>query len=99
MECKKCHKSCVESELNNGLCSDCIKKYNISCTIQNKTAKNYRNASWIISLIIIVINMIIFITLYDFIILISTFVLSIVVWFVLYTASEIIQLLEDIKNK
>ena len=27
MQCKKCGKECIESELTNGFCSDCIEKY------------------------------------------------------------------------
>ena len=33
MECKKCKKECLSSELKNGFCNECIEKYgSYSCT-------------------------------------------------------------------
>ena len=39
MECKKCKKECLETELKDGFCGDCYKKYNGNIT-KLKTSKN-----------------------------------------------------------
>lgn len=46
MECKKCKKECMESEVTNGLCSDCLIE-------NNKSTKNTNITGYLIAFLLI----------------------------------------------
>ena len=103
MECKRCKKECLESELTNGYCDECLKK----CNGDYKKIKNKNNTIAFIlkiwCLIIVVVGFILSIIefIYNEEILLGTIVLG-SFWSIsilLLSLAEIIQLLEDIKNK
>ncbi len=101
MECKKCHKACLESELDNGLCNDCIKKYGKYCYV--KTSNSFASFCNILTTIFMVLNII---SLFVFILYFEEAIAGIIVFiyglfliFFIKALSEIISLLEDIKNK
>ena len=101
MQCKKCSKECMESELIDGYCSDCIKKYGINSNEihhkENHLAKSIKSSIVIImvlgciSAFIAVIN--------NWVVGISIFIATLAAAFSFLVIAEIIQLLEDIKNK
>ncbi len=101
MQCKKCGKECIESELTNGYCSDCVKKYGLnSQEIHHKRNQvSYVISGFFIAVIVIGCIASIFGLMANIVsgilIFVGTFVLAIS----LRAVSEIIQLLEDIKNK
>lgn len=103
MECKKCKKECMESEIINGFCSECFKKYKGDITklkkISNPIADNFKK--WAICEIIagIIIAVLCFIGSYGILVVLSIISVSLVIAAILRAISEIIQLLEDIKNK
>ena len=101
MKCKKCGKECMESELVNGFCSDCIKQYGENSqelkSIDNRIANIFKILVFIIALIGIILAIWGF-TINIFtgiLVLISTFLIALM----FRAIAEIIQLLEDIKNK
>lgn len=101
MQCKKCGKECMEGELTNGYCSDCIEKYGINS--QEIHHKKNEVASVINGFFIAVIVIgciasafgLLTNVISGLLIVVGTFILAIS----LRAVSEIIQLLEDIKNK
>ena len=96
MECKKCKKECLETELKDGFCGDCYNKYNGNIT-KLKTSKN---AGAIASIIVgSLLGIIDFVANGSFLLLICIILGFLVTAGLLRACSEIIQLLEDIKNK
>lgn len=101
MQCKKCGKECMEGELTNEYCSDCIEKYGINS--QEIHHKKNEVASVINGFFIAVIVIgciasafgLLTNVISGLLIVVGTFILAIS----LRAVSEIIQLLEDIKNK
>ena len=97
MQCKKCGKECMESELTDGYCSDCVVNSNKLSNKENSLARAIKmSVAFIIFLgclsgLIAVIN--------NWVVGISIFIATLVVAFSLRVIAEIIQLLEDIKNK
>lgn len=103
MECKKCKKECLETELKDGFCDDCYKKYNGNI-IKLKTSKNavaQYLKNWAIASIIVgaLLGIIDFVANGSFLLLICIILGFLVTAGLLRACSEIIQLLEDIKNK
>ena len=103
MQCKKCKKECMANELTNGFCSECINTYNDNMqelnNIENSIAKYFK--IWCIVTIIIGILLGIFSFFADNGIFISLLCIasSLVLAAFLRAIAEIIQLLEDIKNR
>ena len=103
MQCKKCGKECIESELTNGFCSDCIEKYGQNSQEiyykENHLANTYRILIGVVVLIGIILTiMVLAMTggiFYGILVVISSALM--VLFF--RTIAEILQLLEDIKNK
>lgn len=101
MQCKKCGKECMESELTNGFCEDCLKKYGENSQELKFVNNNIANTFKILVYIIIVIGVILAIVgctlnlIYGILIFVSTLLSALF----LRAIAEIIQLLEDIKNK
>ena len=101
MQCRKCGRECMESELTNGFCADCIKKY--GATSQEIHHSENQLASIIKGFVIAIITSgcisgvigLILNVFYGIFILVSTFIFSLA----FRAIAEIIQLLEDIKNK
>lgn len=60
MKCKKCGKECLESELINGLCKDCIEKYGEKLLNKNKNNNFFKDRK---NIVILVLSLIIFIIL------------------------------------
>ena len=58
MQCKKCGKECMESELANGYCSDCIKKYEEKLLNKDKNYNFFKDRK---NIVILVLSIIIFI--------------------------------------
>lgn len=103
MECKKCKKECIESELKQGYCLDCFERYNGNIeklkNTENSTAKFFKVVSIAIIILGIILGIIAFTANFGiFIALTCSFSLIIFSVFLIAIA-EIIQLLEDIKNK
>lgn len=103
MQCKKCGKECMESELTNGYCSDCIEKYRENSeeihNIGNHLANTYRILMGIVILIGIIFTILVISIsgsiLSGILVIIATALMTLF----FRTISEILQLLEDIKNK
>lgn len=110
MQCKKCKKECMESELTNGYCYECYQKYKNDVielkNIENPIATAIKKASTIIKIfgyIGTAILLFALIYIYGFFIgfisaLIEAFIIF-VITILLDGFAEIIQLLENIKNK
>lgn len=110
MKCKKCKKECMESELTNGYCYSCYQesKGNIEelKTIKNDTAEKIKKTSNVIKILGYIGSLILlflFIYLYNFtnglIVGILTAFSIFITTILLDGFAEIIQLLENIKNK
>lgn len=103
MQCKKCKKNCMESELVNGYCLDCLQKYKNNKeelkNTENKFGKTLRIASIVIVLLFVFYGLILIIADKNTILAISLIISSVFLGFFIRALSEIIQLLEDIKNK
>lgn len=103
MRCKRCKKECMESELTDGYCFECYSKYKNNITelknIKNSVAEYFKK--WSICCIVfgIILIIIAIIENYGFLIILSIVATVAVVTTLLRAVSEIIQLLEDIKNK
>lgn len=101
MQCKKCGKECMESELTNGYCSDCIKKYGINS--QEIHHKENHIASVIKAFVIVIIVLGCIFGVVGLVINIAIgiviFVATLISALLFSAIAEIIQLLEDIKNK
>lgn len=110
MQCKKCKKECMESELTNGYCYNCYQdcKGNIEelKTITNETASKIKKTSNVIK-ILGYIGSLILLFLYIYIYNFTTgLIAGILTAFSIFITTilldgfaEIIQLLENIKNK
>lgn len=110
MQCKKCKKECMESELTNCYCQTCWEKYKDNPTelknIKNPTATTIRNLSTFVRIIgCIVTAILLFVIAYSYDIIIALIV-AIVEVFTLFVVAilldgfaEIIQLLENLNNK
>lgn len=103
MQCKKCKKECLESELKNGYCSECFKKYSgdidkLKIT-NNSISKFFRVGSVMIIILGIFLGIISFSANYGIFISLSCAFTMFVFSAFLIAIAEIIQLLEDIKNK
>lgn len=103
MECKKCKKECMESELIDGFCSNCIEKYKNNKEelnkIENRIGKKLRIVSIVIVVLFVFYGLILIIVDKDTILAISLIISSLFLGFFTRALAEIIQLLEDIKNK
>lgn len=110
MQCKKCKKECMESELTNGYCYECYQKYKNDVielkNIENSIATAIKKASTIIKIIgYIVTSILLFALIYTygfFIGIISALIEAFIIFIttiLLDGFAEIIQLLENIKNK
>ncbi len=101
MQCKKCSKECMESELTNGFCSDCIQKYGL--TSEEIHYKKNHLAGIIKSLVIVIIVLGCILGFVGIVlniaIGIAIFVATFISALLFSSIAEIIQLLEDIKNK
>lgn len=103
MECKKCKKECMESELSNGFCSECIEKYGENTSklknISNPIADILKK--WFISIIIggLILGIILFIYSQEIIGAFICVIVSLPIALLIRALAEIIQLLEDVKNK
>ncbi len=101
MKCKKCGKECMENELVNGFCKECIDKYGENSEelrdVENRIARIIKILVGIIIVLGIICMIISFSydIIYTVIIILSTFISALL----LRAIAEIIQLLEDIKNK
>lgn len=60
MQCKKCGKECLESELTNGFCKDCIEKYGEKLLNKDKNYNFFKDKK---NIVILVLSIIIFIML------------------------------------
>lgn len=110
MQCKKCKKECMESELTNGYCYDCYQKYKNDITelknIENPVATKVKTASSVIKIIGYIGTVIILLALvfaYGFLTGIIGGILEAFAIFIITTLldgfAEIIQLLQNIKDK
>ena len=101
MKCIKCKKDCLESELENGLCYECRNKYRIIDNVDtvNFVAQGFKIFSIIEVFIGIILSIILLVNDYDIIYTIICIAASIIVFAFSRAIAEIIQLLEDIKNK
>lgn len=115
MNCKKCGKDYPTNELMNGICYECfIKNQNNNDTlndfkmskieeknnfIENSVSKEFKIWAIFIIIVGIVIALLIGVYFENFILGICAFGSFYVVWMLLRAVAEIIQLLEDIKNK
>lgn len=101
MKCKKCGKECMENELVNGFCKECIDRYGENSEelrdVENRIARIIKILVGIIIVLGIICMIISFSydIIYTVIIILSTFISALL----LRAIAEIIQLLEDIKNK
>lgn len=103
MECKKCRKECLETELKEGFCVDCYKRYDGNITklktsknVVAQYLKNWAMASIVVGMLLAIIG---FIANESFLSVICIILGSLIAAGLLRAGSEIIQLLEDIKNK
>ena len=103
MKCKRCKRECLESELTNGFCSDCIEKYGNDPeelkNIRNPVANEFNIISIIIDIVGLILGLYCFFSgsgvLTGILCMGACFTISL-----FYKAvKEIIQLLEEIKNK
>ena len=102
MKCIKCKKDCLESELENGLCYECRNKDRYSGNNMytvNYVAQGFKIFSLIEILVGIVLSIILLVNDYGTIPTIICIATSLIVFAFIRAISEIIQLLEDIKNK
>ena len=103
MECKKCRKECMESELTNGFCNECIEKYGNNTTKLRNTLNPIADMlkKWFISIIVagLILGIIIFIYSTEIVGALVCVIASLPIAFLIRALAEIIQLLEDIKNK
>lgn len=103
MKCKRCKKECMESELNNGYCFECYNKYKNDITelknIKNSVAEDFKKWSICCIILGIVLVIIAIIEKYGFFAILSIVATVSVITALLRAVAEIIQLLEDIKNK
>lgn len=103
MTCKKCKRECMESELKEGYCSDCFETCNGDMNslknIDNSIAKFFKIGSIAIIILGILLGIIAFSFNYGIFISLSCTLVLIVFSVFLIAIAEIIQLLEDIKNK
>ncbi len=101
MECKKCKKECMENELFNGFCNECRKKYNIKelNNIENPIAKYFKIWCFIAIIVGILLGIICIFANYGIFISLLCISASLALSSFLRAIAEIIQLLENIKNK
>lgn len=103
MQCKKCGKECMESELRNGFCKDCIEKYgensNEIHSIGNHLANTYRILIGVVILIGIILTILVLAMTGSIFAGILVIITTALMTLFFRTISEILQLLEDIKNK
>ena len=103
MECKKCKKECMESEIINGFCSECFQKYKGDISKLNSISNPIANyfKKWAICSIVagIIIAVLSIIASYGILTILTIVSISLVISAFLRAIAEIIQLLEDIKNK
>ena len=110
MNCKKCKKECMESELTNGYCYECYQKYKNNIVelknIENPIATTIKKASTVLKIIgYIGTAILLFALIYTYGFLIGCISALIEVFIVFVTTilldgfAEIIQLLDNIKNK
>ena len=108
MQCKQCKRECLESELRNGVCNECFKK-NLSSVkgsddtprrnIENAIAQEFKIWALIILIVGIISAVISFAVSENIVIALITLGSFYIIWMALRAIAEIIQLLEDIKNK
>ncbi len=103
MKCKKCGRDCLEEEIIEGYCLECVKKHKNNFeelkVKENKIAEIYRLLAVIILGSGIFISLVILTSNISDEYAIKAFIIT-VGWFLLLIGfAEIIQLLEDIKNK
>lgn len=103
MKCKRCKKECLESELTNGFCSECYKKYGNDVTelknIKNPIARYFETWTTCCIIVGIILVIIAVIEEYGFLTILGIASSVAVIAMLLRAIAEIIQLLEDIKNK
>lgn len=110
MQCKKCRKECMESELINGCCNDCWEKYKNNPSelknVKNYTAAVIKRASTIIRIIGYLATVILFFAItsaYNFLIALAFAITEAFAIFIITILldgfAEIIQLLENLNNK
>lgn len=103
MKCKRCKKECMESELKDGYCFECYSKYKNNIaelkSIKNSVAEYFKKWSICCIILGIILVIISIIQEYGFFAIVSIIATVAVVTALLRAVAEIIQLLEDIKNK
>lgn len=102
MNCVKCKKNCLESELVDGLCYECRNKYkNSSGALEGNNLVAQAFKIWCFAALIvgIILSIILFANDYGILLTVICISASLVVFAFLRAIAEIIQLLEDIKNK
>lgn len=103
MECKKCKKECIKSEITNGFCIECFQKYNGNISSLKKIDNNIANyfKKWSICAIVagVILALLSIVASYGILTILSIILITLVISAFLRAIAEIIQLLEDIKNK
>lgn len=103
MECKKCKKSCMDSELINGFCEECRIKYKDNTeqlyNCKNSIANSFKIWASCSIAAGIILAIICFIFSAGVAISVIWIIAALVISALLRAVAEIIQLLEDIKNK
>lgn len=103
MLCKKCKKECIESEIIDGFCLECYNKNHGDMSklksIKNEMAEYFKK--WAVCTIIagIIMGVLSMIASYGILTILTILLVSAVIGAILRAIAEIIQLLEDIKNK
>ena len=102
MNCVRCKKNCLESELVDGLCYECRNRYKSSSGVfegNNLVAQAFKAWCFAALIVGIILSIILFVNDYGLLLTIVCISSSLVVFLFLRAIAEIIQLLEDIKNK
>lgn len=102
MNCVRCKKNCLESELVDGLCYECRNKYKSSSgalEVNNLVAQSFKIWCFAALIVGIILSIILFANDYGILLTVVCISTSLIVFAFLRAIAEIIQLLEDIKNK
>lgn len=106
MQCLNCKKECMESELTNGLCNECAKKYGNTIITKNKVAQKYKSIIHVIWILGYGLSILLFIigAINNELLtgIIVGLILAVSTWYgslSLEYKAGVLQLLEDIKNK
>lgn len=103
MECKRCRKICIESELKEGFCLECYETFKGNISVlkikDNSVAKFFKIISIVIIILGVLLGIIAFATNFGIFIALTCAFSLIIFSVFLIAIAEIIQLLEDIKNK